>query len=277
MSDENNVPSTGADAGASVLETAETTNAETAVAEANAEQAEADASGEDGESEEQERQRKKSGSARLRERLDREIAEAAVLRERLRVYEESQRAKPVEAAVPKEEDFNGDFFAYQRALARHEARLELLPEIEAVKRSISQRSAEENQAVIAKEFNQREADFKKTVTDYDDVISDAVADGMQLPPHLIDTIAMSERGPALAYWLAKNPSQASKIASMSPLLAAKELGRIEEKISPAKPRTESKAPAPIKPVTARASSPKDLSSIAATGSYEEYRAARMRG
>lgn len=271
MSDENNVPSAGADAGASVPETAETTNTETAVAEAVAtEQAESD----DGEDEsEPEQPRKKSGSARLRERLDREIAQRAALEERLRMLDVPKaQPAPVAEQPPREEDFNGDYFAWQRALTRYETKMELLPQIEAAKAEVAKAKQAETQAQVASEFVTKEKAFRQSVPDYDDVIAEAREDGLTLPPHMIDTIASSDYGPALVYHLAKNPSAAMKLANMPPLLAAKELGRIEASITPAKPRTESKAPPPVQALKARAQvqkSPEEMS-------MDEYMASYLR-
>lgn len=268
MSDENNVPAAGADAGAAALENVETTNAETAVAEQAATEQQ---DGDEGDSEgEPEQPRKKNGSTRLRERLDRQIAHTAALEERLRAFTE-QRPPTQDRAVeqpPREEDFNGDYFAWQRALTRYETKMELLPQIEAAKAEVSKARQAEAMAQVASEFVTKEKAFRQAVPDYDDVISDAREDGLVLPPHMIDTIASSDNGPALVYHLAKNPNAAMKIASMPPLLAAREIGRIEAGIAPAKPRTESKAPPPVQAVKARSQIQKSPENM----SMEEYMA-----
>lgn len=252
MADENNVPSAGADAGTSVLETAETTNTETAVAEDVATEQQ---DGDEAEDEsEPEAPRKKSGSARLRERLDREIALRAALEERLRMQDQQKPAPaPATDQPPREEDFNGDYFAWQRALAKYETKMELMPQIEAAKAEVMRAKQADTQAQAAAEFVTKEKAFRQSVPDYDDVIADAREDGLILPPHMIETIASSDHGPALVYHLAKNPNAAVKIAGLPPLLAARELGRIEAGLAPAKPRTESKAPPPIQAVKARSS------------------------
>lgn len=222
----------------------------------------------DDEGQEAEQPRKKSGSARLRERLDREIAEKAALAERLRLYEQVQQTKQAAPeAPPREEDFSGDYFAFLKAQAVYEAKQSVRAELDAVKTQAEQERMAAEQAKVAESYVARVNDFRKQVADYDDVMAEAEA--IPVSPAMADIIRSSERGPALAYWLAKNPEQAVSIANMPPLLAARELGRIEAGISPNKPRVDSKAPAPIQPVKARAQvqkSPEDMS-------MEEYMAA----
>jgi hypothetical protein len=68
----------------------------------------------------------------------------------------------------------------------------------------------------------------------------------------------SEHGPQLAYWLAKNPDVAGRIASMDAVQSARAIGRIEAALltKPSEPKKEvpvTKAPEPIRPVGAKAS------------------------
>jgi hypothetical protein len=58
----------------------------------------------------------------------------------------------------------------------------------------------------------------------------------------------------MAYYLGSNPKEAERISRLSPLSQAKELGKIEAKLSDNPPvKKTSSAPAPIAPVTARSS------------------------
>ena len=71
---------------------------------------------------------------------------------------------------------------------------------------------------------------------------------------MAETIRASDIGPEIAYHLGSNPKEAERIARLSPYLQAKEIGRIEAKLADAPPvKKTSSAPAPIRPVTARAS------------------------
>jgi len=44
---------------------------------------------------------------------------------------------------------------------------------------------------------------------------------------MVETLSSAEKGPDVLYYLGKNPDVAASLASMSPLDAARELGRIE--------------------------------------------------
>jgi len=69
---------------------------------------------------------------------------------------------------------------------------------------------------------------------------------------MAQAVQASDAGPDIAYYLGSNPKEADRISRLSPILQAKEIGRIEAKIANDVPvkRTTS-APAPISPVTAR--------------------------
>ena len=85
-------------------------------------------------------------------------------------------------------------------------------------------------------------DFEQVVKNPNLPISDAMA----------EAIKASEVGPDVAYYLGTNIKEAARIAKLSPLLQAKEIGKIEGKLAdnPTIKKTTS-APAPISPVTAR--------------------------
>ena len=93
-----------------------------------------------------------------------------------------------------------------------------------------------------------------------------------------DTVLSSESGPALMYHLCKNPETCDRIASLPPLVAIKELGRLEAQLEVASSgptqaaRTVTKAPKPIKPVggSAIASSTVPMDQM----NYQDYRRVR---
>ncbi|MFA5186991.1 MAG: hypothetical protein WC551_10965 [Patescibacteria group bacterium] len=72
---------------------------------------------------------------------------------------------------------------------------------------------------------------------------------------MAQTIKASELGPDVAYYLGTNPEEATRISRLNPFLQAKEIGRIEATIlaTPPPVKKSTSAPAPINPVTARAS------------------------
>jgi hypothetical protein len=116
-------------------------------------------------------------------------------------------------------------------------------------------------------WTERTADMRARTPDFD-----AVAHNPQLTitPVMADAIRESELGGELAYYLGKNPAEASRIASLPPVSQAVTIARLEARV--AKPQAKStQAPAPIAPLKPKggggAKSLEDMS-------FEEYRKAR---
>lgn len=120
---------------------------------------------------------------------------------------------------------------------------------------------------------------------YDDFREVAYNPQLRITPEMADVIKASEVGPDLAYWLGTNPKEAERIARLSPLNQARELGKIEVKIGSEPPvKKASSAPAPIKPVTARGTTasvydttdPRSVSSMSTSEWIEAERARQIR-
>lgn len=82
-----------------------------------------------------------------------------------------------------------------------------------------------------------------------------VAEDRSLPvsSYMAEAIKASDIGPDILYHLGLNPKDASRISKLTPLLQAKEIGRIEATLAHTPPvvKKVSNAPAPIAPVVAR--------------------------
>ena len=163
-----------------------------------------------------------------------------------RKWEREQQAKQAEmqakarvpAELPPADQFESPE-AYAEALAEKRAQ-EL----------IAQRETAKRQAEIMEAYHDKEEEVRGKYDDFDQV-----AYNPQLPitDVMAETIRASEIGPELAYHLGSNPKEAERIARLSPFLQAKEIGKIEAKLADAPPvKKTSSAPAPIKPVSARA-------------------------
>ena len=96
---------------------------------------------------------------------------------------------------------------------------------------------------IATDFQRKLEEGRKTIPDFDEVIADAadVQVGNAFP-----AIATSDNPAALMVYLGKNPDVAARLAMMPPVLAAREVGKLEAKLQSG-PQV-SKAPSPGKPV-----------------------------
>lgn len=105
-------------------------------------------------------------------------------------------------------------------------------------------------------FRAKVAEFKKEQSDYDEVIADFIEEhgDITFSPGLHELIMTSDLGPAIAYELAKNKEELDRINALSPLVAAREIGKLELRLSKdsessKKPEIKTtKAPPPLKPV-----------------------------
>ena len=166
-----------------------------------------------------------------------------------RKWEREQQAKlserQVSQSVPKEvppvDQFDSPE-AYAEALALKKA-----------EELIAQRELHKQRAQIEDVYAEREEEAR---TKYDDFEQVAYNPNLRVTDAMAETIKASDMGPELAYWLGSNPKEADRISRLSPLMQAREIGRIEAKISaePPKKKTTS-APEPIRPVSARAGNP----------------------
>lgn len=95
--------------------------------------------------------------------------------------------------------------------------------------------AEQAQAALRAEVSAMEAKWQGNVAkvvaefpDFDEVVNKGAEAGTwECPPIIALGIKDSDFGPAIAYDLAKNPAEASRIAKLSPIEQAREFGRIE--------------------------------------------------
>ena len=211
---------------------------------------------------------KRSARERINE-LTKRAHEAEREAQRWREAAERKTADPSEKPNP---DKFGSYDEYVEALADWKAD-------QRVAESFKRRDAERSQAAEARAaeakaqaWAERQSEFREATPDYDAVVGKSA---VQIAPHVVDTLLDSESGPELAYHLAKRPETVKRINALSPLSAARELGRIEATLSnPAAPQIKpaSKAPAPITPARSSAPAAVDL----ASANMDQYIAARRK-
>ena len=216
----------------------------------------------------------------VQKRIDRAVrekyeaqAESKMLKERLdRIEQNLQRnqlpTKAIDNSEPKIENFD-DFDKYVAAKAEWIASKKINETLQDRER----RTAEERVATAHYKavdgWNQRLAEATAEMPDFKEVVSSS---DLPMSDFMRDAIIDSDLGPKVAYWLANNPDEAKKIASMSPLATVKAIGRIEERLeSQAKaPKKPTGAPAPLKPVGGKASVQKDPGQMS-DAEYLEWR------
>ncbi len=146
--------------------------------------------------------------------------------------------KPKPEALKKLEDFDYDEEKYQEYLFDAAQQNAVDEAKRALKEEIDQRSARDRMA----SFRDKEKSFSRNAADYAEI-----AGNPDLPVNdsMAETIRDMDNGPEVLYHLGKNIDIADSISRLSPLAAARELGRIEERLSSQiKSKTVSDAPKP---------------------------------
>lgn len=215
----------------------------------------------DDENEEEKPKRKRPGkNARIRMRLE---AENKALKAAL---ERAPEPPPLEE--PKQDNFDTleDFLV---AKAKYEVRMDLRKEQEEqVTRQRQQQTRTQADELKARIDEQIETGREK-YEDFDDVVLDP---DVLITETMAYVIAGSDLAPDVAYHIAKNPKEARRIAALDPLGVAREIGKIEQKLSVPAPKKATNAPPPVTRVTKGGSPNRDPERM----SYEEYRAMRLK-
>jgi hypothetical protein len=112
---------------------------------------------------------------------------------------------------------------------------------------LEQREKQKQYSEVLESYIDREEEARSKYDDYQQVVYN---DRLMISDAMAEAIRSADNGPDIAYHLGSNPKEAERIARLSPLLQAKEIGRIEAKLSDEPPATKqtTRAPAPISPV-----------------------------
>lgn len=220
--------------GSESSDTAETVEATAEPDAEQAEQEEAATSEDDG----SEQKRKRGAEKRIAE-LVKKAHEAQREAEYYRKQAEAGKSGGINP-----DDYEGGEYdpRYIAAVAKAEIQAELRAERLAQDQAVESEMAEQRRA----EVQAKMAEARVRYPDFD-----AVAFNQNLPitEVMAEVISESDKAADLAYYLGKNPAIAAKVAGMSPLAAARELGRIESTLSA--PKKMSSAPDPIKPIAGK--------------------------
>jgi hypothetical protein len=164
-----------------------------------------------------------------------------------------QEATPAAKAEgrPSQDDFES-YEAFAEALVDWKLN-ERFTQVEARQRDgIARDRAQRAQEEVVAAHTARIDSFRGEHADFDAVITK----GKDLPLSrpMQDAVVNSESGPALMYYLCQNPEECDRIAGMHPVMALKEMGKLEARVETASTGPVSsadsitKAPPPIKPV-----------------------------
>ena len=206
----------------------------------------------EGDEEEAKAPQKKKGG--FQKRIDKLTAKNAELERRLNELAAKDPQKPAEQVEKQEaasgEPQEGDYEThakYIRAIVKWEnAEHEKQKAEESRKKSVQ----DEHQSRVSK-FGQEFNEFAKVHSDARDVINEAFEEN-PMSIAVQELLLDSENGQELSYELAKNLEEWTRINSLPPMAAARELGKFEASLSKPEPKTNpkklTKAPEPITPV-----------------------------
>lgn len=232
------------------LDAPEEVKAEPAEGKDEARDGEGDAGDKDaGEEAKAEERKKLSGAQRAKLREQRLLQENTELQRRL---EEATRKTPANDASdaekpPREEDFNGDWFAYQSAKTAYEAGKAIRDEIRKDRetREASERATKQTQ--IARERRdahlERVEAAREVIADFDQVMK--AMDGVQVRQDVIDEIMSSDKSDLISYHLAKNPNELDALNAMNSRELARAMGRLEATLKMPEAKKQTSAPAPL--------------------------------
>jgi len=223
--------------------------------------------------EEEAKPRRRSRLQRYRERIARLQAELDAERSRAHVAPVAGRDNNHELPEPREEDFPGDYLAYDRAMRDYQIRRALRDERRRDVELQAQHHAEAAFRDKVSGYNARLDALKPRIADFDEVLQQAGRS--EIRNDVRDLILGSPKGPLIAYYLAKNPDALEDINEMPPAEAARRIGNLEARIRGPNPTTATSAAAPLTPLRGGASAGRALDPERMT--HEDYRKARAEG
>jgi hypothetical protein len=210
-------------------------------------------------------------AAKIRNKYERKMERQRIEAEtRAKVAQEQAIEAPADDPEPKESDFES-FSDYMKALAKHEAR----QIVRAEKAAESQKAVKEAQMSEAQRQQTRQQELlEKGEAKFDDFEDVVKSDKHEYSRAAYLAILESDMSAEIVYHLAKNPEEGARIAQLPAYAQAKEIGKLEDKLS-AKPAPKpSKAPDPISPVTGSKALTKSIEDMTVQ-EFEEY--GRKRG
>ena len=196
--------------------------------------------------------------AKLERKAEKQRIEAET---RAKVMQEvREAAKPI-STKPSPEDFT-DYSEYQEALTDWKVD-EKLKSIELQKEQEKVRASQQSEA---ERIREREAHLieagERKYDDFEDVVRSNTQDYSKAA-YL--SILESDISAEIMYHLAKNQDEAKRIAGMPAFAQAKEIGKLEDKLSAKQPIKPSNAPSPISPIEGKGNLTKKLEDM----TYEE--------
>lgn len=178
------------------------------------------------------------------EELDKAVQKRLGIAQRKWERDQATKAQQPAPVLPKQEDFRDNPQGFFDAMATYKAH-----------QIVEENKVKERQAQVEDTYVDREDAFREKVSDFRQVVAKHPRDGgPAISDVMLAAIKESELGPEIAYHLGKNPDESYRIYGLSAVAQAKEIGKIEAKLTNNSPEVKkvSNAPEPINPVGSRA-------------------------
>jgi len=195
---------------------------------------------------------------RRAETLERQLGESLEILKRLTGGNEQQRNEPPVNEDPEPlrpsrteytdpETWEQAMLDYSDRKAAWSARTEVARTLAKEREQMQQQAAVQAEEQRRQVHQQRIEKFKTTTPDFDAYAASA---DVQVSIPMAAAIFDSENGPALQYWLGKNPDEAKRIFNLPYTRQLLELGKIEADLTrPAPANASQPKPKPINPIT----------------------------
>lgn len=219
------------------------------------------------------REREKAAKVRLREELQSANQAKADAEARANRILQTVQGR----AEPKEGDYP-DYADYQAAKASYVMRKDVDTERADESKAEAQQAQKraeylmaEERAMLDQHWSEQAREAQSRYADFDKVVAQPGL--FPTGTHLGPLVQMSEMAADLAYRIASDRALHDDLLNMSPVEAARAIGRIEANMTAPKPRTSTQAPDPVNPVRGTTSTTKSTKSM----SYLEFKAFRDAG
>ena len=159
---------------------------------------------------------------------------------------ENQPAKPNRSEYDSDDAYADAQITYAGEYAAWKVKAEFAAQQKEMQEKQQRDYIESENRKIHTRYAERAEKAKEKYSDYQSV---AESPDVHISIPMAHAIAHSEQGPEIAYFLGKNPTEAERIAKLSPPVQLMELGLILGKLNkPPEAKPVSAAPAPIKPI-----------------------------
>lgn len=178
--------------------------------------------------------------------LARKEAEAELYRAQAERQTQPQQVQEPKDEAPKREAFESyEDYLEARAEWRADQKVKAaVAEIRQQQQQAAQRSTTEQRLQT---FQAQISKVREEVADFDEVME--ASGDVPLSQAMRDAILESDVGALLTYHLAKNPAEAKRISTLSPVSQVRALGAIEASLTRKPEPQVSKAPSPIAPIS----------------------------